>query len=150
MTRRGWLIILAVVSIGIAVEIVARTMSPAKGTVMIVNDNDQPMEEVTLSYDGAQVALGHLRAGASVRASLSAGPLGPLVVGFRQVGNPLKTIEISDFDPAQNRRDRFMLVLTIKNGQVERMMEDAPATTPWEKLTDAVEGYIGSQTRMAP
>ena len=150
MTRRAWLIVLAVVSIGIAVEIAARTLSPAKGAVMILNHNDQPMEELTLSYDGARVELGHVRAGGSVRASFTAGPLGPLVVGFNQVGNPLKTIEISDFDPAQDRRDRLLLVLTIKNGQIERMMDDAPATTPWEKLSDAVEGYVRFQTRMAP
>lgn len=149
MTHRAWGVVLVLVLLVIAIEIAVRSYSPAKGVVMILNGNDEPMDDVTLTYAGARVEMGRLPPGGSAHAYFTAGPLGPLAVEFNQEGNPLKIFEIADYDPDRNRRDRFKLVLTVKNGQVERMTEDSQTTTPWDRITDTARDWFDSQTRMA-
>ncbi len=149
MSRKGWGIVLVVALLTVMVEIAVRSYSPAKGLVQIINHGDQPMENLSLSYEGATVELGRVAAGASASAYFGAGKRGSLLVKFNQQGNPLTDFRIEDFDPDQNRRDRFRLVLGVRNGQIERMMEDAPAVTLWDKASDALQSFWDSQMRTA-
>src|SRR5205807_1910724 len=97
-----------------------------KACVQITNQGDGAIEDLIVSYAGSRVAVGRLPVGQSAQVWLSAGPKGPLRLDFKQKGNALTGFQVPEFDPTQNRRDGFKLVLVIKRNEVERFMDDDP------------------------
>jgi hypothetical protein len=125
MSRRWW-IILAVVILLVAVgaEMGVRRWNSAKGCVQIVNQGDSVVENLVVSYGETRISMGSLAAGESTSVWFTPAGRGTLTLDYKQKGSALTGFRVADFDPAQNRRDGFKLVLVVKTDQVERFVED--------------------------
>ena len=120
MTRRKWIILGALlVLLSIGAELVVRPWNSSKGCVQIVNQGDDPMDDLILSYGGTKVRVGGLGAGQSTNVWFTIGGKGTLNLEFKQKGNPMTGFQVPDFDPAENLADglRLVLVVTEQSGR---------------------------------
>src|SRR5206468_6321148 len=115
-----------------------------KACVQIVNQGQGKMDDLIVSYADTQVTLGRLGVGQSAHIWLTAGPKGPLRLDFRQEANALSGFQIPDFDPHQNSRDGFKLVLIVKSNEIQRFMDD-DARNDGETLGDRIKRWIHSE-----
>jgi len=143
VNRRKWTLIAVILALlAGAAEITVRPWKAAKGCVQIVNQGGSPIEDLVLSYGGTTVRLGHVGVGRSSQAWFTAGNLGPLKLQFKQKGSPLTGFEVADYDPASNLRDGLKLVLTIKQDQVERAVDDDDSVKARETLIERVKVWL--------
>jgi hypothetical protein len=105
------------------------------------------MEDLVVSYAGSQVRVGRLPMGQSTHVWLSAGPKGLLRLDFKQKGNALAGFQVADFDPTQNRRDGFKLVVLVKSNEIQRFLDDDPMADR-ETLEDRIRRWLRAE--MAP
>jgi hypothetical protein len=145
MSRRKWIILVALVTLlAVGGELLVRGWNTTKGCVQIVNQGDELMDDLAVSYTRTKVSLGPLAPGNSTRVWFSAAGRGTLKLDFKQKGNPLKGFEYSEFNPGQNHRDGFKLVLVVKNNLVERFMEDDESAAPERSWGERIKDLIMS------
>jgi hypothetical protein len=146
MPRRRWIIALSLFAVLlVGAEITLRRWQSPKACVQVINDGDGTMEDVVIAYDGTTVPLGRLAMGTSTHIWLTAGPKGLLHIDFRQKGNPLKGFQVADFDPMQNFRDAFKLVLVVKTNEIHRFVEDDDFRKDNETLFDRIKQWMSSE-----
>jgi hypothetical protein len=144
MSRRGWVIVaLVVVILAVGGEMVVRRWNVAKGCVQIVNQSDALVDNLVVSYAQTKIVVGSVPIGQSATVWFTPVGKGALSLDFKQKGSPLNGFQIGDYDPAQNRRDGFKLMLVLKgNQQVERFMEDDEHGSSELNLADRIENWI--------
>jgi hypothetical protein len=124
MSRRKWTILaVSIVVLAVGTELAFRYWISSASCVQIVNEGDEPMEDLVLTYSGTTVKVGTLASGQSTKAWFSAAGRGQLRLGFSQKGNGLKGFDFDEFDPERNRREGSMLVLVVKTNRVERFAD---------------------------
>jgi hypothetical protein len=149
MSRRRWIILLSVAGLLLGAEVAIRQWMSPKSCVQIINQGDGAMEDVIVTYAGSQVRVGRLPAGQSTHVWLSAGPKGLLRLDFKQKGNALMGFQVPDYDPVQNRRDGFKLVLLVKSNEIQRFMDDEPMADR-ETLEDRVRRWLRAEMVPTP
>ncbi len=82
------------------------------------------MEDLVVVYADTRMPVGRILKGESAHVWMTAGPLGPLRLEYRQKGNALQGFQIADYDPGQNIKDGFKLVLVVGTNQIQRSVED--------------------------
>ncbi len=123
-SRRKWMIVAvsaAVLTIG--AELAVRLGGSAGGCVQVVNEGDEPLSDLVLTYAGTTLTHGTLPAGQAAKVWFSPAAKAPLRLAFTQKGNAMSGFEYPDFDPAGIRRDGNMLVLVVRPNQVDRYVE---------------------------
>jgi hypothetical protein len=136
--KKGIILAASVVVLVVGSELAVRRWSSSASCVQIVNEGDEPMDDLVLSYSGTTLRPGLLAAGESTQAWFSPSGPGLLRLGFTQKGNGLKGFELPDFDPSKNHRSGSMLVLVVKTNQVERFVETDDRLSSPKGLFDRV------------
>jgi hypothetical protein len=141
MSRRKWGFLVAlVIVLTIGAELAVRPWYSSTGSVRIVNEGPEPIEDLVVSYSSTKVYLGRLEAGSSTKARFTAAGKGSLTLDFKQKGNPLNGFQVADFDPTENRQNGFMLVLIVRTNQVVRFMDDDdPSSSPLNLMNRITE-----------
>jgi hypothetical protein len=151
MSQRKWLMLIAsVVLVAVGAELAVRTWHPSSGCVQVVNEGDSPLDELVVSYADTRVPRGRLEVGQSTKVWFTAAGRGRLSLDFQQKGNPLKGFEIPDFDPAENLRNGFKLVLIVKPNRVERFMDDDETAVSVTTLADRISDWVRADVKMPP
>jgi hypothetical protein len=146
MPRRRWIIALSLfIVLLVGAEITLRRWQSPRACVQIINKGTATMENVVVAYNGTTIPVGQLRMDASTHVWLTAGPKGLLKLDFRQKGNPLQGFQVVDFDPMQNLKDSFKLVLVITPKQVERFVEDDEFQQKKETLVERLRSWMSSE-----
>jgi hypothetical protein len=149
MPRRKLYVILGVLAVTVAagLEWASWFWSAGMPCVMIVNEGDEPMQGVHVTYADTHANLGKVDPGEKSKVWFSAAGRGVLQLDFTQKGNPLAGFKVNDFDPLEHRRDGSRLVLVVNGKQVERYVEaDETVKTP-PKLLDRLIEYIRDELR---
>lgn len=130
--RRRWLIALVVlIPCLAALEVLVRRWESPKSALQIINESDGIIQDLVVTYGDTRMSVGTLLRGQSVRLMMTAGPLGPLRLDYRQKNNPPQSFSIQDFDPCRNLEDGYKQVLVIGNTQMQRYAdEDDPPEDP--------------------
>ena len=145
MPRRRWIIALAIlISSLVALEVFVRRWERPKATLQIINQGGGIMEDLVVSYADTRMAVGTLLKGQSVHLSLTAGPLGPLRLEYRQKSNALQGLEIPDYDPAQNIRDGFKQVIVVGINQLQRYAEEDDTQKDRKTLGETIMEWFQS------
>jgi hypothetical protein len=142
MKSRRLLIVFGVlvVALAIGLEVASRYWGSGAACVVIVNEGAEPMQGVVASYAGTRMSLGMLEPGERGKVWFSGAGRGALRLDFTQKGNPLSGFKLDDYDPMEHRRDATQLALVVKNGQVERFVEeDASVKSPPRMLDRLLE-----------
>jgi hypothetical protein len=150
MTRQKWIVLGGVFLLLLAVmaELVVRPWNPSKACVQIVNQGDSAIEDLVMDYGETKISVGRLGSGESTNVWFSAAEKGSIALEFSQQGNPMKGFQIPEFDPIDNIRNGFKLILVLKKDQVERFMEDDPTRTPLKSLMDNVIAWFESDVKL--
>jgi hypothetical protein len=131
-------------------EFSVRPWKAARGCVQIVNLGDTAIDDLVLFYSGTKISLGRVGAGQSSHAWFTPGPLGPLVLEFKQKGNPLPGFKLPDFDPGSNIRDGLKLVLSVKKDRVERSVDDDDTVKARENVIERVKDWLFPELNNSP
>jgi hypothetical protein len=146
---RNWLIGTVVLVLGM--ELAVRWGGTSKTCVEIINKGDSAMEDLVVSLEGSQVALGNVAPGATSRIWLSGRGKGALTLAFRQAGNPMSGFMVDEFDPHLMRRDGLKMVLQVRSNEVQKYMEGDDAATgsvdPRNILLDWIWTELWSRTQ---
>jgi hypothetical protein len=143
MRRRNWLLLaLFLVLLAVGAEMGVRRWNAAKGCVQIVNQGDHAVDNLVVSYGQTKIALGSLEPGQSATVWFTPAGKGTLSLDFKQKGSPLNGFQVADFDPGQNRRDGFKLMLVVKSDVVERFMEDDENGPAELNLADRIRDWL--------
>ncbi|MGP0066509.1 MAG: hypothetical protein ACLQGP_23335 [Isosphaeraceae bacterium] len=146
MPRRRWIIALLLFALLlVGAEITLRHWQSPKACVQIINKGTATMEDVVVHYNGTTVPLGNIAMDASSMVWVTAGPKGILKLDFQQKGNALKGFQVVDFDPMQNIRDSFKLVLLVKPKQIERFVEDDEFQKSKESLLERFRQWMRTE-----
>lgn len=138
--RRRWGLIALIVLLPTlaAVELVIRRWESPKAALEIVNEGNGPMEDLVVTYGDSRIPVGKVERGRSVRLRMTAGPMGPLGLEFRQKGNPNSSLSIPDYEPRQNLADGNKFVVVVQGALIQRYAEadEAPENpaAPWTWL----------------
>jgi hypothetical protein len=151
LSRQKWIVIgvVLILAAGLA-EISVRPWKASRGCVQIVNQGDEAIEDLVLSYAGTKVRVGYLAAGKSAQAYFTAGKLGILNLDFKQKGNPLTGFQVDDYDPARNLEDGLKLVLYVKQDRVERAVDDDDTAKARETLIQRVKDWLLPEAKPSP
>jgi len=146
MPRRRWMIALAIlISLLVAIEVVVRRWERPKATLQITNEGGGVMEGLVVYYADTRMPVGTLLKGQSVYLRITAGPLGPLRLEYRQKSNALQGLQIPDYDPAQNLKDGFKQVLVVGTNQLQRYAEEDDSLKDRKSLGEAIMQWFQSQ-----
>jgi hypothetical protein len=140
------LVVALLVAAAIWAELTSRLWSSATGCVEIVNDGDSSLEGLVVTYGNTKITKGRLGSGQSTKVWFTAAGRGLLSIQFQQKGNALKGFEVQDFDPADNARNAFRLVLTVKPNRVERYMDDDPWVSA-TSLPGRIKEWVNAELR---
>jgi hypothetical protein len=150
MPRRRWIIALAIlISLLVAIEVFVRRWERPKAALQIINQGGGIMEELVVSYADTRMPVGTLLKGQSVHLSITAGPVGPLRLDYRQKSNALQGLEIPDYDPAQNIKDGFKQVIVVGINQVQRYAEEDDTLKDRKSLGEAIIEWFRSDLELA-
>jgi hypothetical protein len=150
MSRRRGIILLSLTALVlVGAEVAVRRWEAPKACVQIINEGEGVMDDLVVDYAGSKVLAGRLGVGQATQVWLTAGPKGPLRLDFRQKGNALSGFQIPDFDPAQNLRDGFKLMLIVKTNEIQRFMDDDDSRKDRESLGDRIKRWIHSEIEPA-
>jgi hypothetical protein len=148
MSRRVVIILgILVVAIAVGLECATRYWGTTTASAMIVNEADEPMVGVFASYADTRVSLGTLAPGEKTKVWFSAAGRGLLKLEFTQKGNPMTGFKFDDFDPAEHRRDATRLVLVVKEGQVQRYVEEDDSVKSPPRMLDRLIDWIRDELR---
>jgi hypothetical protein len=143
MSQRRWAIVVAAVILAaVGAELVFRHWYSSSGCVQVVNEGDGPVDNLVIRYADTRVARGTLGVSQSTNVWLTSSGKGTLSLEYQQKGNSLRGFEVQDFDPAENLREGFKLVLVIKPNIVERLREEDPSTIALPSLGDRIMQWI--------
>jgi hypothetical protein len=146
MSRRRWILLGSIATLLlVGAEVAFRQWESPKACVQIVNEADGPMEDLIVSYADTRISLGRLGAGEKTSVYLTAGPRGPLQLDYRQNRNGLGGFQVPDFDPLQNRKDAFKLVVVVRTNEVQRYMDDDASAQNQVDLIDQIKRWIGTE-----
>jgi hypothetical protein len=146
MSRRRWIILVSMAAVLlVGAEVALRQWAAPKACVQIINQGPGVMEGLVVGYADTKFTLGRLGVDQSTQVWLTAGPKGPLRLDFRQKGNALSGFEVPDFDPYQNSRDSFKLVLIVKTNEIQRFMDDDDSRKNLETLGDRIKRWIHAE-----
>src|SRR5690242_14756577 len=150
MPRRRWIIALTVlIALLIAAEVAVRRWERPKACLQIVNEADGVIEDLVVTYADTRLPAGRLLKGHSVHVWLTAGPMGPLRLDYRQTGNASQGFQIADFDPARHVEDSYKQVLTIGTNQINRYV-DEDETRKKESWGRVIWDWLQSQIKGSP
>src|SRR5262249_43214744 len=151
MSRPRWIVLgsLAVLLL-VGAEVALRQWEAPKSCVQIINQGEGAIDDLVVTYADTKVPVGRIALGQAAHVWLTAGPKGLLRLDFRQKGNALGGFQVPEFDPVQNRRDGFKLVLTVKTNEIQRFVEDDGSQSDWESLGDRIKRWISSETAVSP
>jgi hypothetical protein len=141
--------LVAVVLVVVAAEWAGRQWYSSTGCVEIVNQGDGALDDLVVKYGDATITKGRLAVGQSTRVWFTGSGRGALSLDFRQNGNALRGFEIQDFDPAENVRGGFKLVLIVKPNRIERYMDDDPSVST-TSLADRIIEWVRADLRSRP
>jgi hypothetical protein len=145
MPRRRWIVATAVlVALLVAIEVAVHTWERPKARVQIINEGRATMEDLVVIYADTRMPLGRVLKGESVHVDMTAGRPGPLRLEFRQKDNGLQGFQIADYDPAQNIKDAYKLVLAVGTNQVQRYVEDDETRKESETLGERIIRWLQS------
>lgn len=146
MPRKFWLIPLAVLVVALLVvaEVYLRQWEQPRATLQIINEAGGLMEDLVVAYGDTRMPVGTFAQGQSVTLSMTAGPLGPLRLEFHQKSNAIRSLEIPDYDPAQNVQDGYKQVLVIGNNQIQRYAEDDDTANARQSLGQTIKEWLKS------
>jgi hypothetical protein len=143
MARRTWILLgVLLLLLTLGAEWIVRPWNPSKACLQINNQGDSAMDDLVVVYGESRVRVGRLGPGETANVWFSAAAIGPVALEFNQNGNPMKGFQVPDFDPVDNIRNGFKLVLTVKNNQVERFMDDDPSRTPVRNLMESFMSWF--------
>jgi hypothetical protein len=146
MLRRRWIIALAIlIGLLVAVEVFVRRWERPKATLQIINQGGGMMEDLVVSYADTRMPVGTLLKGQSVHLFLTAGPMGPLRLDFRQKSNALQGLEVPDYDPAQNLQDGYKQVLVVGVNQLQRYAEEDDTHKDQKSLGQTIMEWFRSE-----
>ncbi len=141
-------IIAVVVLLAAGAEIAYRRMDHGTSGVEIINQGDATLESLVVTYEKTRIPVGNLPPGQGRSVRFKPGERGFLRLDYEQRGQPVQGFQVPEYDPAQHMRDGFKLVLTIKNSEFQRGMEDdeynPPETNMVNKVVDWVRWAIAS------
>jgi hypothetical protein len=100
------------------------------------------MDDLVVSYGGAKVALGTLKAGKSTAVWFTAADKGTLNLAFHQKGNPMEGFQVAEFDPAENLKSGLKMVLIVRANRVERFLDDDESTTALKSMKESVGSWF--------
>lgn len=151
MPRRRWIIALAiVVPLLAALEYFGRRWERPRATVKIINEGGGIMEDLVVVYNETRMPVGDLLKGQSAHVRLTAGPVGPLRLEFRQKSNALQGLEIPDFEPDQLLEIGYMQVLVVGVNQVTRYAEEDETRTDGGTLGQSLLKWFRSELGLRP
>jgi hypothetical protein len=151
MPRRRWLIVLAIfAALLVAAEVAVRRWESPKACVQITNDGDGIMEDVVVVYADSRMPLGPIAKSQSAHVRLTAGPMGPLRLEYRQKGNAIQGFQLADFDPVRLVQDGNKQVLVVGTNQIQRYVEDDEQLKDKESLGESIRRWLKSETSPAP
>ena len=138
LRRRGAIAFVILLTTLVAVELVVRRWERPRASLEIVNEGDGPMEDLVVAYGESRISVGKVDRGRSVRLRMTAGPVGPLSLDFRQKGNPNPSLRIPDYEPGQHLADGNKFVVVVQGPLIQRYAEadEAPDNpeAPWTWL----------------
>jgi hypothetical protein len=151
MPRRRWIIALAILAaLLVAAEVTVRRWESPKACVQITNEGDGTMEDVVVVYADSRMPLGPIAKDQSVHVRLTAGPMGPLRLEYRQKGNGIQGFQIADFDPGQLIQDANKQVLVVGTNQIQRYVEDDETLKDKESVGQMIRRWLESETSPPP
>jgi hypothetical protein len=145
MSHRVRIFLITAIVLILGTELAVRWSSASKTCVEIINKGDAVMEDLVVSFDGSQVAVGPVAPGGTAHAWLSGRGKGTLTLAFKQKGNPTSGFLLDEFDPRQMRRDGLKMVLRIKPNEVEKYMEDDDTPTGMGGLGGRVREWAAAE-----
>jgi hypothetical protein len=151
MPRRRWIIALAIfAALLVAAEVAVRRWESPKACVQITNEGDGVMEDVAVVYDESRIPLGRIVKGQTVQVRLTAGPMGTLLLEYRQKGNAIQGFQIPDFDPGRLVQDAHRQVLVVGTNQVQRYVDDDEALKEGESLGQTIRRWLEPEAMPPP
>ena len=129
-TLRRLSVFLAIVAVLVTAEVALNHWQGSAGCVEVVNEGQEPIEDLILTCGAHREGVSKIPAGAAARIYLGSHGSESLVVKFRQRGNVIGTYEVPGFNADDLRRDGFKLVLKVRPGEVERYQDDDEPTSP--------------------
>jgi hypothetical protein len=151
MPRGRWIIAVTVlIALLVAVEFAVRRWERPKACVQIVNEGDGVMEDLVVSYGDTRLPLGRVLKGHSVLVWLTAGPMGPLRLDYRQKSNAIQGFQIPDFDPAQLIEDGNKQVLVVGSNLIQRSVDDDETRKDKEPWGHAIWNWLQSELKSSP
>jgi len=151
MPRRRWIIALTVlIALLVAVEVAVRRWERPKACVQIVNGGDGVMEDLVVFYADTRLPAGSVLKGHSVHLWLTAGPVGPLRLEYRQKGNAIQGFQIADFDPAQLIEDGNKQVLLVGSNLIQRSVDEDQTRKDKESWGQAIWNWFQSEVKSPP
>jgi hypothetical protein len=145
MSRKVRILLVVGVCLILGLEIAVRLAGGSRNGVQIVNEGSTPMENLVVSFDGSNVAVGNVAPGQTARVLLSGERKGSITLTFQQKENPLSSFQIPDYDPRALRRDRLEMVVLVKMNQVGKYLDDQRSTTPVGRLLERIESQISGE-----
>jgi hypothetical protein len=150
MPRRRWIIAATVlIALLVAAEVAIRRWERPKVCVQIVNEGDGVMEDLVVYYADTRLPVGRLPKGHSVHVWLTAGPIGPLRLEYRQKGNAIQGFQIPDFDPGHLIEDAYKQVLAVGTNQIQRSV-DVDEIRNKESWGRAIWDWLQSEMKGSP
>lgn len=149
MSRRNWLILIGLVMPLLAVELGVWFTRQPRGCLRLVNQGTTPIEGLSVSFDANEVAVDRLGAGEAATVWLDGGRQGTLSLSFQQRGNPMKGLQVPDFNPREMSRNGLKLVLEIRTNEVTRYMEEREPSTPLSRLGARLLGWLAAELGIA-
>jgi hypothetical protein len=151
MPRRRWIIALAIfAALLVAAEVAVRRWESPKACVQIVNEGDELMEDVVVVYADTRMPVGSIAANHSAHVRLTAGPIGPLRLEYRQKGNAIQGYQIADFDPVGLVQDAKKQMLIVGTNQLQRSLEDDGALKSDESLGQMLRRWFDAELNPPP
>jgi hypothetical protein len=145
MSHRVRVILITAIVLVLGLELAFRWRSASKTCVEIINKGDSIMEDLVVSFEGSEVAVGPVASGATTHAWLSGRGKGTLTLAFKQKGNPMSGFLLDEFDPRQMRRDGLKMVLQVKPNEVEKYMEDDDTPTGMGGLGGRFREWVAAE-----
>jgi hypothetical protein len=149
LRRRRILALTVLIALLVAAEVVVRRWERPKACLQIINEADGVIEDLVVSYADTRLPVGRLLKGHSAHVWLTARPMGPLRLDYRQKGNAIQGFQIADFDPARLVEDSYKQVLTIGPNQINRYV-DEDETRKKESWGRAIWDWLQSQIKGSP
>jgi len=137
----------SVAAVTVGAELAVRQWGLSASCVQVVNEGDEPISDLVLSYAGTTLRHGTLPAGQATKVWFSPAGKGPLRLGFIQKGNGLSGFEYAEFDPDAVRGAGNMLVLVVKPNQIDRYMESDDRSGQPQGVMDRIIEMVRNASR---